>query len=602
MNSVKKYYNAVSNIFSTILLVLLFSIFCSPPQCTACPEISTSGASKQITALADEIRYHNLLYYEKAQPVISDAEYDKLFARLVLLEGCFPALVAPDSPTSKVGGGVSGETRLVTHEQPMLSLSSSTSPEAVAMLLKRFATAGAVQLLVQPKVDGLPVELVYNAGRLVSASTRGDGRVGEVVTERIREIQGVPQQLIGTFPDKVVVRGEIYADLELLQGYRVGAAAERYATPRHMAAGVLKAQKQDPAAVAVLRLFPFELVSPGSVTTDLAALQLLSDWGFPVALKHTVMVRTFAEIEAVYHDYLARRAQQPFAMDGIVVKVDDLRLRQRLGAGARAPFWAAAWKFPPDTATTRVREITWTVGRSGRRTPVAELVPVQFGGVTVSRVSLHNEAELARLDVAPGDQVVVGLVGDVIPQLLKVVWRAPRKAAAVVTPRQVPGHGLDMCLQDSAGCRDQFVAKAAYFASKYGLGIAGLGRGRLQRLVEAGLVTDLPSLFLLKADAVAALPGFGAESARRLTASIRAAGHPDSFRFVTALGIYGVGSKSVERLARQFVSLDALLTAEEEQLTVLTASDSRAARTIRSFFHSPGGEELLVKFRELGIL
>ncbi|MHB8058812.1 MAG: NAD-dependent DNA ligase LigA [Desulfuromonadaceae bacterium] len=552
--------------------------------------------------LADEIRYHNHLYYEKAQPVISDAEYDKLFARLVSLEECFPAQAAADSPTRKVGGGVSGETRLVTHEQPMLSLSSATGPEAVAILLKRVASAGEVQLLVQPKVDGLPVELVYKAGRLVSASTRGDGRAGEDVTERIREIQGIPQQLSGNFPSKVVVRGEIYADLELLQTYRTGAATEKYATPRHMAAGVLKSQKQDPAAVAVLRLFPFELVTAGSVTTDLAALQLLSDWGFPVASVHTVTVRTFADIEDFYHDYLARRAQQPFAMDGIVVKVDDLRLRQRLGKGARAPFWAAAWKFPPDTATTLVREIVWTVGRSGRRTPVVELVPVHLGGVQVSRVSLHNEAELGRLDVAPGDQVVVELVGDVIPQILEVVGRAPRKAAAGATPVQVPVPPLDICLKDSADCREQFIAKAAYFTSKSGLGIAGLGRGRLQKLVEAGLVSDLPSLFLLNADAVAAVPGFGMESARRLTASIRAAGHPDSYRTVTALGIPGVGPKSVERLARQFASLDALLGAGEGKLTVLAASDSRAARTVRSFFHSPGGEELLIKFRKLGIL
>ena len=573
-----------------------------PALSTACPQITTTEASQQMAVLANEIRYHNRLYYEKSQPVISDAEYNKLFARLVVLEGCFPALVAQDSPTDKVGGGVSGETRLVTHEEPMLSLSSATGPDTVEKLLKRIATAGAVQLLVQPKVDGLPVELVYNAGRLVSASTRGDGRAGEDVTERVREIQGVPRKLNGTFPDKVAVRGEIYADLELLQGYGMGAAAERFATPRHMAAGVLKAQKQDPAAVAVLRLFPFELVSSGSVTTDLGALQLLSDWGFPVALKHTVMVRTFAEIEAVYHDYLARRAEQPFAMDGIVVKVNDLQLRQRLGEGARAPFWAAAWKFPPDTATTRVREIVWTVGRSGRRTPVAELVPVLLGGVTVSRVSLHNKTELGRLDVAPGDQVVVELVGDVIPQLLEVVGRAPRKAVAGATPVQVPVPPLDICLKDSADCRDQFIARAAYFTSKSGLGIAGLGRSRLQKLVEAGLVSDLPSLFLLKADAVAAVPGFGAESARRLTTSIRAAGHSDSYRTVTALGIPGVGPKSVERLARQFVSLDALLAAEEEQLTVLAASDSRAARTVRSFFHSSGGQELLVKFRELGIL
>ncbi|MDD2271732.1 MAG: NAD-dependent DNA ligase LigA [Desulfuromonadaceae bacterium] len=603
MNEAIKCCNAVSKIVPILFFVLLISISCLPALSTACPQITTTEASQQMAILANEIRYHNRLYYEQAQPAISDSEYDKLFARLVLLEGCFPALVVKDSPTSRVGsGGVSAETRLVEHEQPMLSLSSSTSPEAVAILLKRVEPAGEAHLLVQPKVDGLPVELVYNAGRLVSASTRGDGRAGEVVTERIREIQGVPQQLSGTFPDKVVVRGEIYADLQLLQDYRMGAATERYATPRHMAAGVLKAQKQDPAAVAVLRLFPFELVTAGSVTTDLAALQLLLDWGFPVASKHTVVVRTFADIQAVYRDCLARRAQQPFAMDGIVVKVDDLQLRQQLGAGARAPFWAAAWKFPPDTALTRVREIAWTVGRSGRRTPVVEVVPVFLGGVQVSHFSLHNNAELARLDIAPGDQVVVELVGDVIPQLLEVAGRVPRKVAAVPTRRQVPKTALDMCLKDSVGCREQFTAKAAYFTSKSGLGIAGLGKGRLKKLVEAGLVSDLPSLFLLNADAVAAVPGFGVETALRLTSAIRDAAHPDSFRLVTALGINGVGPRSLQHLARQFASLDALLAAEEEQLTVLTARDSCAARTVRSFFHSPGGEELLVKFRELGVL
>lgn len=266
------------------------------------------------------------------------------------------------------------------------------------------------------------------------------------------------------------------------------------------------------------------------------------------------------------------------------------------------PFWAAAWKFPPATALTRVREITWTVGRTGRRTPVVEVAPVSLGGVQVSRVSLHNDAELTRLDIAPGDQVVVELVGDVIPQLVEVVGRVTRKVAVVPTGQPTPKTALDMCLKDSVGCREQFVSKTAYFVSKSGLGIAGLGRGRLQKLVEAGFVADLPSLFLLKADAVASVPGFGMETARHLTAAIRDAAHPDSFRLVTALGINGVGPKSLQRLARQFVSLDALLAAEEEELTVLAARDSRAARTVRSFFSSPGGEELLVKFRELGVL
>ena len=348
-----------------ILFALLIFPLCSHALSFTCPKISTADASQRMIALAKDIRYHNQLYYEKAQPAISDAEYDKLFTQLVQLEACFPALASADSPTRRVGSGASGGTQKIKHEQPMLSLSSATGLEAVEALLKRIAAEGDTQLFVQPKVDGLPVELVYAAGRLVSASTRGDGHFGEDVTERVREIHGIPHLLAGSFPDRVVVRGEVYADLRLLKNY---GAAGKYATPRHMAAGVLKAQKPEPDALAILRLFPFELVTAGLLQSDRAALQLLSGWGFAVSFEHTQLVKSFAEVQAVYRTYLAHRDQQPFAMDGIVVKVDDLQLRHHLGAGERAPFWAAAWKFPPDTAVTTVLKINWTVGRTGRRT------------------------------------------------------------------------------------------------------------------------------------------------------------------------------------------------------------------------------------------
>ncbi|MBV5338648.1 MAG: NAD-dependent DNA ligase LigA [Deltaproteobacteria bacterium] len=589
-------------IVTTLLLFLLISTFCSPALSFTCPEITTVEANQQMISLGNDIRHHNRLYYEKAQPAISDADYDRLFAKLVRLEGCFPAMVAADSPTSTVGSGTGGGTLKVKHEQPMLSLSSSTGSEAVRALFKRIATAGKVPLLVQPKVDGLPVELTYVAGRLVSASTRGDGRVGEDVTERVRGIHGIPHLLTGMFPDRVVVRGEVYADLQLLQSYGKGAGAEKYATPRHAAAGVLKAQKQDPAAVAILRLFPFELVTTGQVRSDLSALQLLYDWGFTVSFEHTKQVKKFSEVQAVYRTYLANRDQQPFAMDGIVVKVDDLSLRLRLGEGERAPFWAAAWKYPPDTAMTRVLEIRWTVGRTGRRTPIAEVKPVRLGGVQVSRVSLHSAAEIARLDIAAGDQIVIALVGDVIPQVQEVVGRVPRKFVTGSATREVPESSLDACLRDSPVCRDQFLSKTAYFTSKSGLNIDGLGRGRLQKLVEAGLVTDIPSLFLLKEEAVAAVPGFGMKTARHLTVAIRAASHPDSFQLAAALGVQGVGLKSIQRLARRFISLDKLLAVEDDQLAALAATDRRAARALRTFFKSPGGQELLIKFRILEIL
>lgn len=581
-----------------LIIVLFFSPLCSSALASACPEISASEAGQRMTTLANDLRHHNLLYYEKAQPVISDAEYDRLLASLVRLEECFPELIATDSPSRRVGGGA-GKVR---HEQPMLSLSSTTGPEAVEALLKRAVSVGEVQFLVQPKVDGLPVELTYESGRLDSAASRGDGRFGEDVTARVREIHGIPGRLSGSFPDRVVVRGEVYADLRLLQKEGSEQSARH---PRHVAAGVLKAQKPDPAELASLRLFPFELVTAEVVTglqSDRAALQLLSRWGFEVAANLTSPVRTFTEIQAVYRDYLANRDRQPFAMDGIVVKVDDLRLRRQLGNGERAPFWAAAWKFPPGTARTRVLRITRTVGRTGRSTPIAEVEPVRLGAVRVSRVSLHNDAEIKNLDIAAGDQVVIALVGDVIPRVLDVVWRTARKPGSGSVPGDSPKTPLDGCLYASPDCRGQFLAKAAYFASKRGLDIKGLGRGRLQKLVEAGLVTDLPSLFTLEAETVAAVPGFGAETALQLTAAIRAASRPDSFRLAAALGIQGVGPKSMQRLARRFASLDKLLTAGQKQLLPLSAADGRAARRVRSFFQSPGGGELLLKFRELGIL
>lgn len=585
-------------------LYLMLAFLCSTPHSPAlalngCPELQPSAARAQLTKLRQEIHHHDELYYKSLRPEISDAQYDTLFAELVHLEQCFPGVSAAGSPSEAVGSDAVPDTPKLRHDRPMLSLTSALGPEAIEALLQRTAAAGfAPRLLVQPKVDGLPVELIYFSGQLASAATRGDGRYGEDVTARVRKITGIPQALSGSFPQRVVVRGEIYADLVLMTAANE-AALKPYVSPRHFAAGTLRSQDPEPIALSALRIFPFELVNAEEgvgAASDLAALKELAKWGFPVRLDLTWQVATLEQIRSLYQNYLSQRAGYPFAADGIVAKLDDLAVRRRLGAGARAPFWAAAWKFPPPTAATLVRAIRWQIGRTGRRTPVAEVDPVTLGGVRVTHVSLQNAETVARLQIAAGDRVQIALVADVIPQVQEVLAKVTRGPGPEATALQIAQPALDACLSDTPGCRAQFLARARHFVSKGGLNISGLGQGRLQKLVEAGLVTDLPSLFRLKSEEVAAVPGFGAQSARRLTAALGRLDRPQSFRLVTALGIPGVGPAATQRLAQQFGSLDALLEKEKED------SSGAAAESVRKFFSTKGGAELLARLRRLGLL
>ncbi|MDD2366327.1 MAG: NAD-dependent DNA ligase LigA [Desulfuromonadaceae bacterium] len=589
-----------------LFLLILLSIFQPFSSDASCPDISANEATRQISALSEEIRYHNHLYYEKNQPEISDADYDRLFAILVNLERCFPVLADTDSPTKTVGKAVAESGKRVEHAQPMLSLDSATGPEAVDRLLKRLKKSSHVQLLVQPKIDGLPVELKYIDGELVSAATRGDGHSGVDVTERVRSIEGIPRRLAEPFPQLLVVRGEIYADLHLLKKLVAQPLELNYATPRHLAAGLLKSEKPNPGLLVTLRFFPFQLVNSGTAAgtdnSDRELLHLLLKWGFSVELEYSRIVSDISEIREFYRQYLAKRDEQKFAMDGVVVKVDNLDLRKRLGEGTRAPFWAAAWKFPPETVATRILKIKWVAGRTGRRTPVAEVAPVLLAGVTVSNVTLHNDDELKRLDIAAGDLVKIALVGDVIPQVVNVIERGARSGTSDWLAFSDQNLRLDACLQDSPECRQQFLARLTHFTSKAGLNIAGLGRGQLQKLVDSGLVNDISSLFRLREDDVARLSGFGHKSARRLIKAIDSASRPDSFRLVNALGVAGVGPKSVTRLAQQFSTLDELMEGRGVKHPPLSRRDKQAAKTLRSFFQSPGGLELLAGLREAGVL
>ena len=584
--------------YISILLMLISSNF---SFAATCPQIPLAVAQKRIEKTTTEIYHHDRLYYQEQRQEISDAEYDKLQAELVLLEKCFPAFAAADSPTSYVTADGPKGALTVKHEQPMLSLNSSSGSRAVEALLKKVGGAKGSSYLVQPKVDGLPVELIYEAGRLVSAATRGDGVSGQDVTARVRQVGGIPQQLTGSFPSRVVVRGEVYADRQLLAKSSQKEELARYASLRHLAAATLQTQKPEQSAVSVLRFYCFELVNadriPGT-NSDHEALKLLASWGFFVSTDHYGSARDLNDTRAFFRKYLVDRDRLPYAMDGIVVKVDDLALRRKIGEGNKAPLWAAGWKFPPVTAVTSVRKIRWTTGRTGRRTPVAEVEPVLLGKVKVSRVSLHSAGEVERFGVKIGDSVVIGLIGDAAPQLLEVVGRDYDSSIQRASLKQP----LDACLKDAPDCRAQFLARLVHFVSDQGLDVSGLGKGRLQSLMDAGLLTDLPALFSLKADTVAEVSGFGEKTAEQLITAIKGVGRPEDFRLVLAIGIPGVGKVTVGRLAQRFPSLDALLHAEGKQLRVVKRSDADAARTIRRFFTSKGGMELLIQFRQLGML
>ncbi len=585
---------------SILFLLLLTAPVTAQNASPVCPDLSAAAARQRLEGLAAEIRHHDHLYYEELKPAISDAAYDRLFAELLGLERCFPEWAAADSPTRRVGGDAPAGTAKVRHAAPMRSLDSAADESRVVALLQRLAALGGGEVLLQPKVDGLPVELVYEQGRLVSAATRGDGEGGENVTERVRQLTGIPARLAGDYPERVVLRGEVYADLRLL-----AAAPPQidYPTPRHLAAATLRAQTPDPQALAALRFFPFALVSTipdAGFLFDRQALAQLQSWGLPVDPAQTRTASTLAEVRSFYQETLAGRDRQPFAMDGIVVKADAAVLRRRLGEGSRAPRWAAAWKFPPATALTRILRIDWQTGRTGRRTPVAEVTPVLLGGVRVSRLSLHSAAALERSGARPGDEVVIALAGDAVPQLLEVVGEATSGVKFSSPP--LTEAGIADCLCDSPACRPQFLARASHFVSPAGLAIAGLGRGRLQKLIEAGLVHDLPGIFGLTEAAIAEVPGFGPRSARQLAQAIRQTARPQRARLLTAIGIPGVGPVAAGQLAAAFPAGAALFAASPEELMAGAQVGRRAAENFHAFFAAPEGLKLLRQLRDLGWL
>lgn len=560
---------------------------------------------KRVAGLRQTLHRHNHLYYVLDEPEISDAEYDRLMQELTALETAYPELIEPDSPTQRVGAPPLEKFETVAHTIPMLSLENAFDEEEVLAFdqrVRRFLNADSpVLYTAEPKLDGVAVEIVYENGRLVEASTRGDGYIGELITPHIRTIKTVPLTLLktpdGPLPSRLEVRGEVFIPVEAfkqLNEERLDKGEPLFANPRNAAAGSLRQLDSRITAKRPLEIFCYGV---GAVTD----LEFASHWESLEVLRalgcrvnpDIKPQATVDEIIGYYRDLVDRRHEFSYEMDGIVLKVDDLTLQKRLGEKSRSPRWAIAHKFPATQETTRVLKIDVQVGRTGALTPVARLEPVSVGGVTVSRATLHNEDEIKKKDIRIGDTVLIQRAGDVIPEVVKVVTT---KRTGVEEPFQMPVvcpvcRSQVLRLEDeavwrcvNANCPAQVKERIKHFASKRAFDMDGLGDKLVGHLVDKGLLKSYAELFSLDEATVAGLDRMGKKSAQNLINAIDGSKQITLGRFIYALGIRHVGEHIAHVLARHFKSLGALMSATGEDLVAINEIGPQVSRSVRAFF------------------
>ncbi len=545
------------------------------------------SATQRAAELRQELERHNRLYYVLDDPEIGDDEYDELLNELRALEDENPELRAPDSPTQRVGAPPLERFEQVEHAEQMLSLGNARNEEELrawetrlANYLKRLdITASQFSYTTEPKIDGLAVSLTYEDGVLVRGATRGDGRIGEDVTQNLRTIGSVPLR-IEDAPELIEVRGEVYlpiAAFKALNERRAEAGEPTFANPRNSAAGSIR--QLDPALAAERPLsiwcYGIGAVRGLDLATHMDEVEWLGDRGFKVNpdTGHHEGVEGVVERCRWWEE---RREALDYEIDGVVVKVDERALWRELGVVGREPRWAIAWKFPPTTATTKMLDVVWNVGRTGHLVPFAMLEPVHVGGVTVSTATLHNEEDLARKDVRVGDEVVVMRAGDVIPQVVApMVQRRKRGARKPKPPRKCPACGTETVKPEDAvfticpnraGCPGQSFQHVKHFVSKGAMDIDGLGEKQAMRFLEEGLIADVADIYELTEEQLVGLEGFGEVSARNLLAAIDASRRRPFKRVLYALGLPGVGYVTAEALADHFGSIDALHEADPEKI------------------------------------
>jgi DNA ligase (NAD+) len=579
--------------------------------------MSKKDAARRIARLREEIRGHDHRYYVENKPAISDAAYDALRRELESLETRFPDLVTPDSPTQRVGAEPRSALRTVTHLRAMLSLESATSVDDAREFdrrVKRELERDDVEYTVEPKFDGLSVELIYESGVLVRGSTRGDGTRGEDVTPNIKTVRAVPLKLRGGALARSAIRGEALMPLEAFHEFNRW-ATERglptFANPRNAAAGSLRQLDARITAERPLTFFAYELMmieGAEDPATHAAELELLAGWGFRVDANWR-RCDGIEEAVAFHAELEARRESLDFEIDGVVIQVNLRSDRELLGSRSRSPRWAIALKFAPRREITRIRDIVVQVGRTGKLTPVALLDPVDVSGVTVSRATLHNAGEVAKKDVRRGDVVRIERAGDVIPAVVeRVPERGRRRGRPFVMPRACPVCGSAVAEEGAyhfctggLSCGAQLKRGIGHFVSKGAFDIDGFGYKTVEALVDTGNVSSVADLFTLDRERLIALEGFAETSADNLLAAVEASKRISLDRFLYALGIRNVGEHVARLLAEHFGSLEAIMGASEEELLEVRDVGPEVGRRVTEFFSEPRNIELIETLRARGV-
>ncbi|MBQ0054820.1 MAG: NAD-dependent DNA ligase LigA [Synergistaceae bacterium] len=580
----------------------------------------TADFRKRAEQLRAELDRHARLYYEQDAPEISDYEYDRLAKELELLEKEHPELVSAASPTQRVGGAAKEGFGKVEHAVPMMSLDNALDRDELQKFYEKLAASFErqnIEVLCEPKIDGLSASLIYEDGVFKSGSTRGNGRVGEDVTENLKTIKTLPLELAEKIPGIVEVRGEVCMDKEdfaLLNAEREERDETLFANPRNAAAGSLRQLDASVTARRRLSIYLYQIVAPEryGVTTQQGMLDKLRVWGLPVQ-ESEKLCGSLAEINEYLDGWTEKRFSHRIDTDGVVVKLNELRLREELGETSHAPRWAIAFKFPPEEKLAKVLDIEVTVGRTGTLTPTAVFEPVRLAGTIVQRASLHNQDELDRKDVRIGDSIWVHKAGEIIPEVVRVEFsKRPVNALPFRIPDVCPvcgakalrinGEAAVKCTNGS--CPAQVKERIEHFGSRQAMDIRGLGEKLVSQLVDSGMIQNVADLYALSVLEIGMLERMGAKSAQNLAEAIENSKKRPLGALINALGIRNVGEKTANDIAERFRSLDAVMKASLENESKLETTEGIGpviAQSMVAFFSEPHNREMIERLRNYGL-